>query len=129
MKIQRRFTQPRPRLSKTWRVGRPYPRFNQPRRVVFAVEKPVDVNAGAVLKLTMRQDAQSTGITAQVIRRARYSMSDDAAWCDLVAAQSVERQRLAEIAGTRSKIPSVAVPIMREQHASQRREFATVSAR
>lgn len=98
-----------------------YPRFNRARRVVFAVEKPVEVPVGAVLRLTMRQDAQSTGITAQVIRRARYAMSDDRCWCELVAAQSAERQKLAEIAGMRSKIASVAVPIMREQHVSQRR--------
>lgn len=99
-----------------------YPRFHRPRRAVFAAAEPIAIPDGAVLRLTMKQLAQSTGITAQVIRRARYAMSDDSSWTDLVQSQSEPRKKLQELAVQRKEIASVAVPVIREQHPSQRRD-------
>jgi mono/diheme cytochrome c family protein len=99
-----------------------YPRFHRPRRAVFSVAEPVSVPEGAVLRLTMKQLAQSTGITAQVIRRARYAMSDESSWTDLVRSQSEQRKRIDDLAAQRKAIASVAVPIIREQHSSQQRD-------
>jgi hypothetical protein len=82
----------------------------------------VEVTAGAMLRLTLEQNAQSTGIIAQVIRRARYSISDDQAWTSLVQQQSDSRQRLSELKSQRNALASVRVPVMREQHPSQRRD-------
>jgi hypothetical protein len=90
--------------------------------VVFAAATPISVPEAAKLRLTMHQDAQSTGITAQVIRRARYFASYDAGWAELVASQRDRRDRLAALTEERKAIPSVSVPVLREQHASQRRE-------
>jgi hypothetical protein len=99
-----------------------YPRFHRPRRVVFATGEPLAVAEGARLRLTLEQNAQSTGIIAQVIRRGRYSISDENAWTALVKQQAGTRQRLQELKSARAAIASVRVPIIREQHPSQRRE-------
>ncbi len=99
-----------------------YPRMNGPRRVVFAVDQPVPLPPGAVIRLTLQTKAQSTGITSQMVRRSRYAISGDSDWTQLVAAQVPAREQLAALTKQRDAIPSVTVPVMIEQSATQRRE-------
>ena len=74
-----------------------YPRFNRPRRAVFAVEQAIEIPENAQLELTLEQNAQSTGITAQVIRRARYALSDDDSWSNLCVTRHRSVKRSANL--------------------------------
>ncbi len=99
-----------------------YPRFNRPRRAVFVMASPTALPPGATLRLTLQTLAQSTGITSQMLRRSRYSMTGDSSWIEQVRRQAPDRARLLELETERRGIPSVAVPVMAEQSASQRRD-------
>lgn len=99
-----------------------YPRLNRPRRAVFVPAEPIMVPEGAQLRLILEQNAQSTGIRPQPIARARYSFSEDAAWLGLVRQQKDRRTKIAGLQQQREEIASVNVPILSEQHSSQRRD-------
>src|SRR5690606_10448301 len=99
-----------------------YPLFHRKRTGIFVMQKPVTVAPGATVRLLLGQYKQSSGHTAQAIRRVRFAVSSDSAWTDLLAAQS---QRLAEVNSLQKRIdeiPAVSVPVMAQQPASQLRE-------
>jgi hypothetical protein len=65
---------------------------------------------------------QSSGIKAQAIRRARFAVSGDEAWSQLLLAQSGRMTEVKSLRRRCEEIPSVQVPVMAEQPAGQRRE-------
>ncbi|MFO0942733.1 MAG: PSD1 and planctomycete cytochrome C domain-containing protein [Pirellulales bacterium] len=99
-----------------------YPRMNRARHLVLSLAEQIEVLPNSRLRLTMRQDHQSTGITAQVIRRSRYKISNDPSWLELLKSQAAQRDELKRLLLERLAIPSVPVPVLREQHKSQVRE-------
>lgn len=98
-----------------------YPRFNRPRAAIFAPSEPVDVPEGAKLRLILTQKAQGSGIKSQALQRSRYSATDASEWTRLVQGQAETRQRIVILQKERDAIESVRVPVLREQHSSQRR--------
>jgi hypothetical protein len=99
-----------------------YPRFHRRRAVVFVPAQPVALPPGATLHLTLAQNVQATGIKAQAIRRARFSVSVDEAWTQLPAAQTPRMDEIKSLQQERDRLRSVQVPVMAEQPASQLRE-------
>jgi hypothetical protein len=99
-----------------------YPRFHRRRTVVFVPAQPISLPPGTALQLTMAQDVQATGIKAQAIRRARFSASDNQSWTQLLVAQGPRLGEVKSLQQQRDRMPSVQVPVMVEQPASQLRE-------
>ncbi len=99
-----------------------YPRINRPRRAVFVTAEPVSLPPGSVVRLTLQTKAQSTGITAQMLRRGRFAISGDTEWTELFKRQIPAREAVAALRTEREAMKSVPVPVMIEQSSVQRRE-------
>ncbi len=99
-----------------------YPRFHRRRAAVFVPAGPLDLASGGAFRLVMAHDVQSSGLTAQVIRRARFAFSREAGWTSLAQAQTSRWTQVQTLRKQCDEIPNVLVPVMDEQPASQRRE-------
>jgi len=99
-----------------------YPRFHRKRTAVFIPSTPVTLPQGSRLRVVMSQNMQSSGIKAQAIRRLRIALSPDASWNELLVSQSARWKEVASLTKEIEGIPSVTVPIMAEQPASQLRD-------
>jgi len=102
-----------------------FTRQSHPRHAVFVVDKPVDASAGSRLKLTL-EFAQSVAAPL-CIRRARFAVSGNSAWTDLVNDPEVieAKQHLAGLVARRQAMPHTDVPVMAALPASVARRTYT----
>ena len=100
-----------------------FPRIDRPRHAVFVLKEPVDLPEGASLQLSLAFNAAPNDQMPQVMNRGRFSATASPEWTRWAASEELSngRKALAEARVARSKIASVAIPVMSEQPAELRR--------
>jgi hypothetical protein len=123
---ERPFSDPEESIGKSRGGWGPFPRIDRPRHAVFVLKQPLDIPTGATLQLSLAFNAAAGDQSPQVMRRGRFSATQSEEWTRLIASDEFIKRRseLAEVRSARSKIPSVAIPVMSEQPPSLRRETA-----
>ena len=93
-------------------------RINHARHVAFVPAKPIEVQAGWRLRVTLWHDVIEGGAFPLVTRRGRMAISNDSAFTEWLADPDLlaSRQQLTRIAEERATIRSVPIPVMRERY-------------
>ena len=93
-------------------------RINHARHVAFVPAKPIEVQAGWRLRVTLWHDVIEGGAFPLVTRRGRMAVSNDSAFTEWLADPDLlaSRQQLTRIAAERATIRSVPIPVMRERY-------------
>ena len=102
------------------------PRITHPRRLVVVPDEPLSVAPGVRLRLEIRQEDAGRATAPLVMNRSRYAVTDDAAWTRWTSSPPFQQRmtRLEELKRQRAAIPSVMLPVMREQDPWLRRQTA-----
>ncbi len=110
-------------LAKGASGGGSYPKLDGPTWLVFALEEPLDVVAGAELHAHLSCRVSNAETKGAVVRRFRLSSSSSDVWGELVRSprRKADRDRLEELSKTRTSIPSTSVPVMAERPKAARR--------
>ncbi len=100
-----------------------YTRINHSREAVFLPERPVVVEPGARIRVSMDHSVFLLASFTLVVKRGALAVSDDERWADMVEdPQRAEwRGELVRLQGVRDSIPSVPTPVMRERQEWLRR--------
>lgn len=101
-----------------------FPKLEGPRWFVFVPAAPVRPDPGARIRISMKQDAQTTGNQATPVRRFSLGFSNRPEWTALVndPARAEKRRTLGELGKQLDSIPGTMVPVMVERPAGAERE-------
>ncbi len=104
-----------------------YPRLTQPRRAVFVPAQTTALPAGATLQITIAHEFGAKDMSALVTRRLRLSVTAANDWIEFSGSPGfmARRDEIAGLQKLRAAIPSVNLPVMREQPELFRRATAT----
>lgn len=102
----------------------PYTRMRRPRWAAFVLAEPLELAQGDRLRLEIKHGKATDGQGPLVMQRFQVSFTDDSAIAalDEDAVFLKLREREETLLAERTKIPSVATPILKEQPEALRRE-------
>ncbi len=99
------------------------PRITHPRRLVLVLARPVAVDAGHRLRLTIRQEDAPNDMMPLVMGRSRYSVTSDERWTALLRDPEFTERRgaIARLVAERRAMGGPLLPVVAEQEPSLRR--------
>lgn len=102
------------------------PRMTHARRLVLIPSKPVDLPAGAKLRIILRHDEGGFGYAPLVTNRSRFAISDSDEWTGYTSGKVFQDRQaeLAKLEKDRSAIANALMPVMAEQDSHLRRQTA-----
>ncbi len=96
-----------------------YTRIHYPRRAALVLSEPMEVPAGARLRVTLKHRVYLLGAFSLVTRRGHVAVSSDPQFPTLLESQPMQkkRKRLAKLKSERKEIESISTPVLRERPA------------
>ncbi|SMP74833.1 Planctomycete cytochrome C [Neorhodopirellula lusitana] len=93
-----------------------YSRINRPRQAALVLAKPQTVAAQARLKITLKHRVYLLAAFSLISKRGHLAVTDDSRFTDSLTDEKLTtlRERLRHLENQRSKIKSVATPVMKE---------------
>jgi len=104
-----------------------YTKIFQPRHAIVTLKEPLEIPAGASLRVILNHATDSAGGAYPLIaKRGRIALTDDAAWIAPDAEVEGMKKELADARKALAAIPSTTTPVMRDlppELARETREF------
>lgn len=100
-----------------------FPKIDRPHWAVFVLAEPLEIPSGSRLELVIKHDREATGAIPVVLDRARYAVSSDPRFVEVVNSEeySAAEQQLATLRAERKAMKTTSTLVMAELPRSQTR--------